>query len=150
MKKLSFLFTALLLLASCGKGYKVTVIFPDDSNNGETAFLTNYDSGDTLATATITDSICTFEGDAGEGFFARLLVGGNRYGFIVAKNASKGEIKTAVEKIFNVTVVKINTISVTGKTHRMGRFEGKRPDYKKAFVTLKEGDKIEVVESTAK
>lgn len=74
----------------------------------------------------------------------------NRYGFIVAKNASKGEIKTAVENIFNVTVVKINTISVTGKTHRMGRFEGKRPDYKKAFVTLKEGDKIDVVESTAK
>jgi large subunit ribosomal protein L23 len=74
----------------------------------------------------------------------------NRYGFIVGKNASKGEIKTAVEKIFNVTVVKINTISVTGKTHRMGRFEGKRPDYKKAFVTLKEGDKIDVVESTAK
>ena len=74
----------------------------------------------------------------------------NRYGFIVGKNASKGEIKTAVEKIFNVTVVKINTISVTGKTHRMGRFEGKRPDYKKAFVTLKEGDKIEVVEATAK
>jgi ribosomal protein L23 len=69
----------------------------------------------------------------------------NRYGFIVAKNASKGEIKTAVEKIFNVTVKKINTISVTGKTHRMGRFEGKRPDYKKAFVTLKEGDKIALV-----
>ena len=74
----------------------------------------------------------------------------NRYGFIVAKNASKGEIKTAVEKLFNVTVVKINTISVEGKAHRMGRFEGKRSDYKKAFVTLKEGDKIEVVEATAK
>lgn len=40
----------------------------------------------------------------------------NRYGFVVAKTASKGEIKTAVEKIFNVTVTKINTISVTGKT----------------------------------
>lgn len=74
----------------------------------------------------------------------------NRYGFIVAKDASKGEIKTAVEKIFNVTVTKINTISVRGKMHRMGRFEGKRPDYKKAFVTLKAGDKIEVVEATAK
>ena len=74
----------------------------------------------------------------------------NRYGFIVAKDASKGEIKTAVEKIFNVTVIKINTISVQGKMHRMGRFEGKRPDYKKAFVTLKEGDKIDVVEATAK
>lgn len=55
-----------------------------------------------------------------------------------------------MEKIFNVTVTKINTISVRGKMHRMGRFEGKRPDYKKAFVTLKEGDKIEVVEATAK
>ena len=74
----------------------------------------------------------------------------NRYGFVVAKDASKGEIKTAVEKIFNVTVVKINTISVTGKMHRMGRFEGKKPDYKKAFVTLKEGDKIDVVEATSK
>ena len=74
----------------------------------------------------------------------------NRYGFVVSKDASKGEIKTAVEKIFNVTVTKINTISVTSKTHRMGRFEGKRPDYKKAFVTLKEGDKIEVVEAASK
>jgi large subunit ribosomal protein L23 len=74
----------------------------------------------------------------------------NRYGFIVGKHASKGEIKTAVEKVFNVTVTKINTISVTGKTHRMGRFEGKRPDYKKAFVTLKKGDKIEMVEAASK
>ena len=74
----------------------------------------------------------------------------NRYGFVVAATASKGEIKTAVEKIFNVKVVKINTISVTGKTHRMGRFEGKRPDYKKAFVTLKKGDKIEMVEAASK
>lgn len=73
-----------------------------------------------------------------------------RYGFVVAKDASKGEIKTAVEKIFNVTVTKINTIALRGKMHRMGRFEGKRPDYKKAFVTLKEGDKIEVVEATSK
>ena len=74
----------------------------------------------------------------------------NRYGFVVAKDASKGEIKTAVEKIFNVTVTKITTIAVRGKMHRMGRFAGKRPDFKKAFVTLKEGDKIDVVETTAK
>ena len=74
----------------------------------------------------------------------------NRYGFVVSAKASKGEIKDAVEKIFNVKVVKVNTISVTGKTHRMGRTEGKRPDYKKAFVTLKEGDKIEMVEAASK
>ena len=83
MKKIAFLFTALLLLASCSKGYKVTVTFPDDSANGETAFLTNYDTGDTLLSATVENNACTFEGNADKGFFARLLVGGNRYGFIV-------------------------------------------------------------------
>ena len=83
MKKLAFLFTALMLLASCSKGYKVTVTFPDDSANGETAFLTNYDTGDTLLSATVENNACTFEGQTDKGFFARLLVGGHRYGFIV-------------------------------------------------------------------
>ena len=83
MKKLAFLFTALLLLASCSKGYKVTVTFPDEGNNGETAFLTNYDTGDTIATATVENNVCTFEGNTDKGFFARLYVGGNPYGFIV-------------------------------------------------------------------
>ena len=78
-----------MLLASCSKGYKVTVTFPDDSANGETAFLTNYDTGDTLLSATIENQMCTFEGTADKGFFARLLVGGNRYGFIV----EPGEVK---------------------------------------------------------
>ncbi|MBO4803523.1 MAG: redoxin domain-containing protein, partial [Muribaculaceae bacterium] len=89
MKKLAFIFTALLLLASCSKGYKVVVTFPDESANGETAFLTNYDTGDTIASATVNDSVCIFEGNADKGFFARLLVGGNRYGFIV----EPGEVK---------------------------------------------------------
>ena len=89
MKKIAFIFTALLLLASCSKGYKVTVTFPDESNNGETAFLTNYDTGDTIASATVNDSVCIFEGNADKDFFARLLVGGNRYGFIV----ESGEVK---------------------------------------------------------
>ena len=83
MKRIAFIFTLLLLLASCSKGYKVTVTFPDDSANGETAFLTNYDTGDTLASATVENKTCIFEGNADNGFFARLLVGGNRYGFIV-------------------------------------------------------------------
>ena len=83
MKKLAYLFTALLLLASCSKGYKVTVTFPDEGNNGETAFLTNYDTGDTIATATVENNVCTFEGNTDKGFFARLYVGGNPYGFIV-------------------------------------------------------------------
>ena len=89
MKRFAFIFTALLLLASCSKGYKVTVTLPDDSNNGETAFLTNYDTGDTIATATVENQVCTFEGEADGGFFARLYVGGNPYGFIV----EAGEVK---------------------------------------------------------
>ena len=72
-----------MLLASCSKGYKVTVTFPDESNNGETAFLTNYDTGDTIASATIENNVCTFEGNTDKGFFARLYAGGNPYGFIV-------------------------------------------------------------------
>ena len=89
MKKFVFMFTALMLLASCSKGYKVTVTFPDDSNNGETAFLTNDDTGDTVATATVENQMCVFEGDADKGFFARLYAGGSPYGFIV----EPGEVK---------------------------------------------------------
>ena len=93
MKKITLIMTtALLLLASCSKGYKVTVTLPDDSANGETAFLTNYDTGDTIATATVENQMCTFEGDAGDGFFARLYLGGNPYGFIV----EPGEVKVYI------------------------------------------------------
>ncbi len=83
MRKIAIMFAALLMLASCSKGYKVTVTFPDESNNGETAFLTNYDTGDTIATATVENNVCTFEGNTEKGFFARLYAGGNPYGFIV-------------------------------------------------------------------
>lgn len=92
MKKISILFTALLLLESCSKGYKVTVTFPDDSNNGETVFLTNYDTGDTIATATVENNTCTFEGNTDKGFFARLYAGGNPYGFIVEPGDVKLDI----------------------------------------------------------
>ena len=83
MRRIAFIFTALMLFASCSKGYKVTVTLPDGSNNGETVFLTNYDTGDTIATAMVENNMCTLEGDADGGFFARLYVGGNPYGFIV-------------------------------------------------------------------
>ncbi len=94
MRKIAFISTILLLLASCSKGYKVTVTFPDDSNNGETAFLTNYDTGDTLLSATVENKACTFEGKADKGFFARLLVGGQRYGFIV----EPGDVQLNIEE----------------------------------------------------
>ena len=70
----------------------------------------------------------------------------NKYTFIVDIKANKVEIAHAVEKIFNVTVKKVNTLKVRGKNKRMGRFVGKTPTRKKAIVTLKEGDRIEVIE----
>jgi large subunit ribosomal protein L23 len=51
-----------------------------------------------------------------------------------------------VESLFKVTVLKVNTVSVRGKLKRMGRFMGRRPDWKKAMVTLKAGDRIEYFE----
>lgn len=70
----------------------------------------------------------------------------NKIIFQVDGNANKGDIKKAVERIFNVKVIDINTMNVKGKVKRFGRIFGKRPDWKKAVITLKEGDKIEVLE----
>ena len=66
-----------------------------------------------------------------------------RYTFKVAKTATKVEIAKAVEKLFDVEVAKVNTISVKGKQKRMGRYAGFRPDWKKAIVTLKGEKTIE-------
>ncbi|QGU00780.1 LSU ribosomal protein L23p (L23Ae) [Candidatus Syntrophocurvum alkaliphilum] len=74
------------------------------------------------------------------------LLNEDKYTFIVDKKANKSEIKTAIEKIFKVRVEKVRTINVKGKPKRMGRFEGKKPDRKKAIVTLKSGDKIRIFE----
>ncbi|MFA5479392.1 MAG: 50S ribosomal protein L23 [Candidatus Muiribacteriota bacterium] len=70
----------------------------------------------------------------------------NKYCFKVAPYANKHEIKDAVEKIFNVSVTKVNTVKYDGKLKRQGIHVGKRPQWKKAIVTLKEGNKIEVFE----
>ncbi len=67
----------------------------------------------------------------------------NRYTFEVAKTASKPQIATAIAEIFDVTVSKVNTINVTGKPRRVRAAKGKTRDWKKAVVTLKEGDSIE-------
>lgn len=60
-----------------------------------------------------------------------------KYTFEVAKNATKVDIKIAVEQIFKVQVASVNTMNFMGKTKRMGVHVGKRPDWKKAVVTLK-------------
>ena len=59
-----------------------------------------------------------------------------KYTFKVPVNVNKIEIKQAVEEVFGVKVAAVNTIRVQGKLKRMGRFEGRRPSYKKAIVTL--------------
>ena len=69
-----------------------------------------------------------------------------KYTFVVAKGANKIEIGAAVEEIFKVKVASVNTVRVLGKTKRMGRTQGKRPDYKKAIVKLAPGESIEFFE----
>lgn len=64
-----------------------------------------------------------------------------KYTFKVAKNANKIEIKKAVEALFGVEVAKVNTLNVNGKAKRVGRFEGRTSDWKKAVVTLTEDSK---------
>ncbi|HHU33412.1 MAG: 50S ribosomal protein L23 [Zhaonellaceae bacterium] len=70
----------------------------------------------------------------------------NKYTFYVDTKANKIEIKNAVEKLFKVTVLSVNTITVKGKMKRLGRTQGLTPTRKKAIVTLKPGDKIEIFE----
>jgi large subunit ribosomal protein L23 len=70
----------------------------------------------------------------------------NQVTFMVDLKANKVEIKRTIEDMFKVTVLGVNTIRVRGKEKRMGRFTGRRPDWKKAIVTLKEGDRIEYFE----
>ncbi len=73
-----------------------------------------------------------------------MLMEDNKYSFIVDKAANKIEIKHAVEAAFNVTVLNVTTRILKGKIKTMGRYSGKRPDTKRAIVTLKPGDKIEI------
>lgn len=60
--------------------------------------------------------------------------------FRVEKHATKPEIKSAVERIFQVKVDRVRTINFMGKTARRGRYEGRKPSWKKAYVTLKQGE----------
>ena len=63
--------------------------------------------------------------------------------FKVASNASKNDVKEAIEKLFDVEVIKVNILTVRGKKKVFGRTIGRRKNYKKAYVTLKEGQDIE-------
>jgi large subunit ribosomal protein L23 len=69
-----------------------------------------------------------------------------KYSFEVDRSANKTQIKSAVEEIFNVKVLKVHTMNVRGKLRRRGMRYGYTPDWKKAIVTLAEGDRIELFE----
>ncbi len=70
----------------------------------------------------------------------------NKYSFAVARLASKYDVKNAVNELFNVTVTCVRTMVMPGKYKRVGKTQGKASDWKKAIVTLKEGDRIEFLE----
>ncbi len=70
----------------------------------------------------------------------------NTVAFRVRPDANKVEIRAAVETVFNVKVTAVRTSSYEGKLKRMGRFQGRRADWKKAVVTLAPGHKIDLVE----
>lgn len=67
----------------------------------------------------------------------------NQFVFKVALDATKTEIKTAIEKLWDVKVKSVTTLVVKGKTKRFGRSEGKRSDWKKAYVSLQDGFDID-------
>ena len=72
------------------------------------------------------------------------LLDEGKYTFIVAPGANKTQIKQAVEEVFRVTVTGVNTLNRQGKRRRTRRGWGKRPDTKRAIVTLAEGDRIDI------
>jgi len=70
----------------------------------------------------------------------------NQYGFIVDRRANKIEIRNAVAKKFGVKIRSVRTMNVQGKMKTMGRFSGRRSSWKKAIVTLEQGEKITLFE----
>ena len=75
---------------------------------------------------------------------AALSADGKKLVLKVAKDANKIQIKQAVEKIFNVKVTNVNTVNVKDKKKRVGRYEGTTKAYKKAYITLAEGSKVDL------
>ena len=89
---------------------------------------------DTLRSPVITEKSVLLKESTSEEGEGQILT------FRVAKDAGKEQIKKAVEEIFNVKVGKIRTVNYEGKIKKRGRHEGRRPSWKKAYVTLKKGE----------
>ncbi len=70
----------------------------------------------------------------------------NQVVFRIRPGASKDQIRNVIEDLFKVSVIKVRTANFLGKERRRGRTIGRRPNWKKAYVTLKEGDRIDIFE----
>ncbi len=95
---------------------------------------------DILKSPVVTEKAVIAKDEAEEGA-AQVLT------FRVDGDASKLEIKSAVEEIFNVKVTAVRTVNYEGKIKRRGRYEGRRPSFKKAYVTLEKGATVEYGEA---
>lgn len=80
---------------------------------------------------------------------ARLQEVSNQYVFEIAKTATKADVKAAVEKIFDVKVEAVNVVNVKGKSKSFKFRQGRRSDWRKAYVTLAEGQAIDVMTASA-
>ena len=89
---------------------------------------------DTLKSPVITEKSVLLKESTSEEGEGQILT------FRVAKDAGKEQIRKAVEEIFNVKVGKVRTVNYEGKIKKRGRHEGRRPSWKKAYVTLKKGE----------
>jgi large subunit ribosomal protein L23 len=78
----------------------------------------------------------------------RLRETDNQYLFEVNRTANKAEIRTAIEKLWKVSVLKVHTLNVRGRMRRMGRGHAKTQNWKKAIVSLKAGDSIDFFEGS--
>ena len=78
---------------------------------------------------------------------ATILREGNKYAFRVDSKANKIQIRQAVEEIFSVKVESVRTVKVPSKPKRQGLYQGRRAGWKKAYVTLRAGDSIEITEN---
>ena len=80
---------------------------------------------------------------------ARLQEVSNQYAFEVAREASKADIKAAVEQLFDVSVKSVNVVNVKGKSRSFRNRAGRRGDWRKAYVTLADGQSIDVTSAKA-
>lgn len=71
----------------------------------------------------------------------------NQYSFVVRPDVNRSEVKKALEETLSIKITKVRIVNCMGKEKRLNRFIGKQPDWKKAIVTLKEGQKLTIFDS---